>query len=85
MMTSLSCHFIILGFEISIFVELVIIYQPAKFKIPQLSESNFTEAFLRHPKNNYDVIMTSLHNIGFQNFTFCRTSKKVSACQILLD
>ena len=38
------------------FVKLVISYQPAKFQIPQLSESNFTEVGIRHPK----TIMTSL-------------------------
>ena len=32
------------------FVQLNISYQPAKFQIPQLSESNFTEVFKRHPK-----------------------------------
>ena len=47
------------------FVKPVISYQPAKFQIPQLSESNFTEVGIRHPKNNYDVIMTSLHNMWF--------------------
>ena len=47
------------------FVKLIISYQPAKFQIPQLSESNFTEVGIRHPKNNYDIIMTSLHNIWF--------------------
>ena len=26
------------------------IYQPAKFQIPELFESNFTEVFIRHPK-----------------------------------
>ena len=40
-------------------VKLIISYQPAKFQIPQLSESNFTEAGIRHPKKplgrHYDV------------------------------
>ena len=49
-MTSWWRHFIILGFKISIFVKLAISYQPAKFQIPQLFESNFTEVFIRHPK-----------------------------------
>ena len=44
-------------------MNLDISYQPAKFKIPQLSESNFTEVFKRHLKNHYDVIMTLLCNI----------------------
>ena len=30
--------------------KLIIMYQPAKFQIPQLSESNFTEVGIRHPK-----------------------------------
>ena len=45
------------------FVKLVISYQPEKFQILQLFESNFTEVFKRHPKYHYDVIMTSFHNI----------------------
>ena len=65
MMTSLWHHFILLGFEIPHFVKLIISYQPAKFQIPQLSESNFTEVGIRHPKDHYDVIMTSLHNVWF--------------------
>ena len=36
-------------------MKLVISYQPAKFQIPQLSESNFTEISIRHPKKPYDV------------------------------
>ena len=32
------------------FVKLIISYQPAKFQIPQLSESNFTEVGIRHPR-----------------------------------
>ena len=40
-------------------------YQPAKFQIPQLSKSNFTEVGIRHPKNHYDLIMTSIHNMWF--------------------
>ena len=35
----------------------MISYRPAKFPIPQLSESNFTEAGIRHPKH---TITTSL-------------------------
>ena len=46
MMTSIH----IIGFEISIFCELIISYQSAKFQISQLSESNFTEVFIRHPQ-----------------------------------
>ena len=38
-------------------VKLVFSYQPAKFQIPQLSESNFIETFIGHPKK---TIMTSL-------------------------
>ena len=38
-------------------------YQPAKFQMSQSSESNFTEVFIGHPKNRYDVIMTSLYNV----------------------
>ena len=40
--------FHILGFEMSIFCETG--YQLAKFQISQLSESNFTEVGIRHPK-----------------------------------
>ena len=36
--------------KFSYYVKLVTSYQPAKFQIPQLSESNFTEVFIRHPK-----------------------------------
>ena len=32
------------------FVKLFISFQPTKFQIPQLSESNFTEVFIRHQK-----------------------------------
>ena len=31
-------------------VKLIISYEPAKFQIPQLSESNFTEIGIRNPK-----------------------------------
>ena len=51
--------------EFLYFVKLIISYQTAKFQISQLSESNFTEAGIRYPQNNYDVIMVSLHNIWF--------------------
>ena len=34
----------------------MISYKPAKFQTPQLSEPNFTEVGIRHPK----TIMTSL-------------------------
>ena len=41
------------------FLKLVIRHQPAKFQMPQLSESNCTEVFIGHPKNllwrHYDV------------------------------
>ena len=47
------------------FVKLVMSYQPVKFQISQLSESKFTGISVRHPKNHYDVIMASLHNIWF--------------------
>ena len=40
-------------------MKLVTCYQPAKFQISQLSESNFTEVFIRHPRKplrrHYDV------------------------------
>ena len=36
-------------------MRLIISCQPAKFKIPQLSESNFTEVGIRHPQNSYDI------------------------------
>ena len=51
-------------------VKLIISYQPTRFQISQLSESNFTctEVGIRHPKNHHDVIMTSLHNIWFSKF-----------------
>ena len=39
------------------FVKLVISYQPAKFQMPQLSDSNFKEVGIRHLKK---TIMTSL-------------------------
>ena len=32
------------------FAKLVISYQRTNFEIPQLSQSNFTEVFIRHPK-----------------------------------
>ena len=38
------------------FVKLLTGYQAAKFQIPQLSESNFTEVSKRHPK----TVMMSL-------------------------
>ena len=41
--------------------------------IPQLSESNFTDVFIRQPKKHYDVIMTSPHNIRLSKLQFCRT------------
>ena len=41
-------------------MKLIISYQAAKFQISQSAESNLTEVGVRHPKNNYDVIMTSL-------------------------
>ena len=59
MMTSLWRHFMILDSKFPYFIKLVISYQPAKFQMPQLSASNFTEVFIRHPKNalwrHYDV------------------------------
>ena len=42
------------------FVKMIISYQPDNFQIPELSEQNFTEVGIRHPKNHFDVIMTSL-------------------------
>ena len=40
-------------------MKLDISYQPTEFQLPQLSESNFTEVFIRHPKKplwrHYDV------------------------------
>ena len=36
-------------------MKLLISYQAAKFQIPQLSESNFKEVSIRHPKNHCDV------------------------------
>ena len=40
-------------------MKLIISYQPAEFQIPQLSESNFTEVGIRHPKKqllrHYDI------------------------------
>ena len=52
-----------LNLKFAYFVKLVINYQPAKFQISQLSESNCAEISIRHPKNRYDVNMTSLHNM----------------------
>ena len=41
------------------FVKLAISYQPAKFEITLLSESNFPDVFIRHPKKtlwrHYDI------------------------------
>ena len=50
-------------------VKLDISYQPAKFQIPQLSESNFTKVLKRNPQNNYDVTSQYLvfkiaHSVG---------------------
>ena len=46
-------------FGIPHFVKLIISYQRTKFQIPQLSESIFTEVFIRHPEKplwrHYDV------------------------------
>ena len=36
-------------------MKLIISCQVAKFQIPQLSESNFKEVAIRHPKKHYDV------------------------------
>ena len=49
-------HFIFLGFEISVFCETDLSYQPEKFQIPPLFQSNLTEVGVRHSKNNYDII-----------------------------
>ena len=54
------------------FVKQIISYQPAKFQIPQLSESNFKEVGIRHPQIYYDVIERHFAIFGFQNCTFCR-------------
>ena len=40
-------------------------YHPAKFQFCRLSGSSFTEGSQKH---NDDVIMTSFHNLGIQNF-----------------
>ena len=40
-------------------MKLLLSYQAADFQAPQLFKSNFTEVSIRHPKNDYDVIMTS--------------------------
>ena len=40
--------FVIRNFHV--LCKLIISCQPAKFQIPQLSESNFTEVGMRHPK-----------------------------------
>ena len=51
--------FVFLRFEFPYFVKIVTGYQPAKFQILQLSESNFTEVGIRHHKKplwrHYDV------------------------------
>ena len=56
-------------------MNLPINYQSTKFQVLQLSESNFTEVSIRHPKHDYDVIMTSFHNNWFQNCTFVEHSR----------
>ena len=52
-------------FKFVYFVEFTNGYQPAKFQFCKLSRSSFTEGLQKH---NDDVIMTSFHNLGVQNF-----------------
>ena len=48
-------------------MKLIISYQPAKFQILQLSESNFTEVGIRHPQKPL------FHNIWFTKLRIFRT------------
>ena len=68
MMTSCWRHFILWDSKFQYFVKLVIIYQPTKFQILQLFESNFTEDFIIHPKI---PLCRHFTVFGFQNCTFC--------------
>ena len=52
-------------FKFAYFVDVSKGYQPEKFKCCRLSGSNFTEGLKEH---NDDVIMTSFHTLGIQNF-----------------
>ena len=57
-------------------MKLAISYQPAKFQITQLSESNFPEVFIRHPKRKYyGVIMTSQY-LAFQIAHFVELNRR---------
>ena len=52
-------------FKFAYFVEFTKGYQPAKFQFCRLSGSSFAEGLQKH---NDDVMMTSFHNFGIQNF-----------------
>ena len=66
-------------FKFAYFVELTEGYQPAKFQCRKLSGSSFTEGLQKHYD---DVIMTSVHLLGFEIFIFCETNYKLSTCQV---
>ena len=52
-------------FKFAYFAEFTKVYQPAKFQFYRLSGSRFLEGLQKH---NDDVIMTSFHTFGIQNF-----------------
>ena len=48
-MTSLWCHLLLLSFQIYIFVEHDISYQPCKFQLSRMSGSSLKEGGGKHP------------------------------------
>ena len=64
-------------FKFAYLVDLTKGYQPEKFQCCKLSESSFTEELQKY---NDDVIMTSLHILGFEIFIFCESTYKLSIC-----
>ena len=66
-------------FKFAYFVTLTKGYEPVKFQCCRLSASGFTEGLQRH---NDDVIMTSVHISGIQNFHNCETDYKLSTYQV---
>ena len=63
-------------FKFAYFVDLAKGYQPQCCK---LSGSSFTEELQKY---NDDVIITSLHILGFEIFIFCESTYKLSSCQV---
>ena len=54
-------------FKFAYFVESTKGYQPTRFQFCRLSRSSFTEGLL---KRNDDVMVTSFHTFGIQNFKY---------------